>query len=77
MAWFFFTFAGVIGCLVSAVMLENFHPKYAFLAYAIYGFFLGTACLFLNNEAENEFKSEADLKASEYSSELLDDETPS
>jgi len=51
-------------------MLENCHPKYAFLGYGIYGFFLGTACLFLNKEAENEFGTAEELKPSEYSSDL-------
>ncbi len=47
--------ASVTSCLIAALMMEKYHPKYAYLGYGIFGLFLGTACLFLSKKAERDF----------------------
>jgi len=76
-AWLFQSFGGVIGCLIAALMLDNIHPKYAFLGYGILGLFLATGAIFLSSEAEQEVINDNDGWASEYSSEILSGQTPS
>jgi hypothetical protein len=35
-------------------MMDNLHPKYAYLIYGIIAFIAAIACIFLNREAEIE-----------------------
>jgi hypothetical protein len=51
-------------------MTEEYHPKYAFLAYAIMGFILTIVSCFLSREAENEYNIGEEV-VSQFSSELL------
>ena len=51
-------------------MMDNYHPKWAFLIYGIFGFLLGILCFFLNSEAEKEVIE--DFLISEYSSEIME-----
>ena len=55
LAWLTQGIAGVVGCLLAAIMMEKYHPKYAYFGYAIYGLFLGTACCFLSLKSEREY----------------------
>ena len=57
--------------------MEKYHPKYAFLAYGCYGLFLGIGSFFLSNEAESDFIAGDEPVPSEWSSELLEGQTPS
>jgi sugar phosphate permease len=54
-AWFFQGIGGIIGCIIAAVMMDTYHPKYAFLFYSIVGLIVAICCFFLRREAENEF----------------------
>lgn len=76
-AWLFQSFGGVIGCLIAALMLDNIHPKYAFLGFGILGLFLAIGSCFLSSEAEFEVINDNDMWASDYSSEILDGQSPS
>jgi len=72
-AWFFQGLGGVLGCIVAAIMMEQYHPRYAFLAYGIVGLILGVCCFFLSKEAEIEVFEEVDQ--SDFSSEVLEGQT--
>lgn len=74
-SFFFQSLAGIIGCIIAAFMMENYHPRWAFLIYGVFGFLLGILCFFLNSEAEKEVAE--DYLISEYSSEIMDGQTPS
>ena len=66
-----FNLGSIIGCIVAAIMMEKFHPKYALLGFGCLGFAVGTACFFLNEEAEAELLvGEEELAPTEWSSEL-------
>jgi predicted MFS family arabinose efflux permease len=61
--------AGIVGCCIAAFVLEESHPKWAFLIYSIYAFILFIACFFLNPEAERcDWQDELDITeiSSEY-----------
>jgi hypothetical protein len=53
-------------------MMDEYHPRYAFLAYGIIGLFLGIGSFFLRREAENEFNVGEEQAETELSSELLE-----
>lgn len=57
-------------------MMEIYHPKYAFLAYGIWGVILFIISFFLSKEAEIEFIPGEEV-ISHYSSELVSNQTPS
>lgn len=57
--------------------MENYHPKYAFLGYGIYGFILGIACFFLSRNSERDFLPGEEPVRSDYSSEVMGMQTPS
>jgi hypothetical protein len=58
-------------------MMDKYHPRNAFLGYAIIGFILGIFSFFLNKEAENEFVDGEIPEDTDWSSELFDGQTPS
>mmetsp|Transcript_1696 Transcript_1696/g.2992 ORF Transcript_1696/g.2992 Transcript_1696/m.2992 type:complete len:173 (-) Transcript_1696:582-1100(-) len=58
-------------------MMDQYHPRYAFLAYGVYGIILGSACFFLNKEAEKEYLDGEEPELTHWSSELMEDQTPS
>jgi len=60
-----------VGCIVAAIMMEKYNPRYAFLGYGIYGLFVGTSCFFLSSEVEREYIISEEPIASEFSSEFL------
>lgn len=69
---------GVIGCTGAAIVMERFHPRYAFLTYSCLGFMLAIACCFLSADAERERIDDlTDVLESEWSSELKVGQTPS
>jgi len=68
--------AGVIGCIIAAVMMDQYHPRYAFLAYSIWGLVLTISSFFLTKEAEIEFNP-GEETVSHYSSEIVSHQTPS
>jgi len=51
-------------------MMDQYHPKYAFLTYSIWGLIITICSFFLTKEAEIEFNPGEDM-VSHYSSELL------
>lgn len=51
-AWFFQGLGGVLGSVIAAFVMEDIHPKWAFLMYGIWGGIIGIACFFLSAEAE-------------------------
>ena len=53
-AFMFQGIGGVIGCIIAAFMMDEYHPKYGFLAYGINGVILFFCCFFLSRESENE-----------------------
>jgi len=71
-AFLFQGIAGVIGCIIAAFVLQETHPKYAFLGYAIMGFIVGVSCIFLSHEAEREYLPGEEPDPTEFSSELLE-----
>lgn len=62
---------------MAAIMMEKYNPRYAFLGYGIYGLFVGTSCFFLSNEVEREYIIGEEPIPSEFSSELLENQSPS
>lgn len=76
-AWLTQSFAGVVGSTIAAIMMEKYHPKYAFLAYGCYGLFLGVATFFLSAEAEQEFIAGDEPVLTEWSSEIEEGQSPS
>ena len=70
LAWLVQGLAGVVGCVIAAIMMEKYHPKYAFLGYGIYGLFLGIACFWLSAASEREFVRGEVREHSDYSSQL-------
>jgi len=58
-------------------MLDNIHPKYAFLGFGVVGLCLAVGACFLSSEAEQEVIDDNDMWASEYSSEILSGQSPS
>ena len=67
----------MVGCLLAAIFMEKYHPKYAYLGYAFYGLFLGTSCIFLSLKAEREYLPGHEPVHSEWSSQLEENQTPS
>jgi hypothetical protein len=53
--WLVGGFASIFGILVAALMMEKYHPKYAYLGYSIYASFLGISCFFLSANAERDY----------------------
>jgi len=70
-AFFFQGVAGVIGCIIAAFMMDQYHPKYAFLTYSIWGLVITICSFFLSREAEKEFNPGEVEIISHLSSELL------
>lgn len=66
----------MVGCIIAAFMTEDYHPKYAFLTYAIWGFILTIISCFLSREAEQE-QNPGEEAISYFSSEILSNQTPS
>ena len=58
-------------------MMDNVHPKWAFLAYGISGFIVAICCIFLSKEAENEVNEGEVIEITEWSSALEEGQTPS
>jgi len=57
--------------------MEKYQPKYAFLGYGLYGLIVGFACCFLSTASEREFiRGEVPMQ-SDFSSELVNGQTPS
>lgn len=57
--------------------MDQYHPKYAFLIYGVFGGVLGLSCFFLRREAENEYVDGEVPELTEWSSELISGEGPS
>lgn len=74
--YFFQGLGGVVGCIIAAFMTENYHPKYCFLAYSIWGLLVTISACFLKKEAESDPIYMTDALSHE-SSELLENQTPS
>jgi len=55
--------------------LEDTHPKYIFLSYAIFGVIVGGSSIFLNAEAEMEYLPGEEPWNSDYSSSLRENQT--
>ena len=72
LAWLTQGISGVIGCLMAALMMENYNPKYTYLGYAIYGFFIGISAFFLTAKAEREYLKGEEPIQSDFSSEVLE-----
>jgi hypothetical protein len=51
-AWLYQGIANIVGCIVAAITMERYHPRYAYLGYGIFGLFLAICCIFLSKEAE-------------------------
>lgn len=77
LAWLTQGVAGVIGCIVAAFLLQDVHPKWAFLVYGCWGIVLGIGCCFLSAEAERDFLEGEEPAPTEFSSEILENQTPS
>ena len=78
LAFLFQAVGGVVGCLLAAIMTERFHPRWSFLTYSLYGYFLFIASLFLSKEAEEEPPHDNHPLASDISSDLtLENDTVS
>ena len=75
--WLTQSLAGVVGATIAAIMMEKYHPRYAFLGYGFYGLFLGVAVFFVSSDAEKEYLRGEEPVLSEWSSELKDGQTPS
>ena len=56
--------------------MEDYHPKWAFLSYGIYGLIIAIACIFLSKEAEMEYVEGEPEYVSHFSSEYQDDQLP-
>lgn len=67
-AYFFQGIGGVVGCIIVAFMTQYYHPRFAFLTFAIWGFVLTVTSCFLSKEAEEEkiVGEVASLWSSEY-----------
>lgn len=76
-AFLFQGIAGVIGCIAAAIMMENVHPKWAYLAYGIVGLIVAVCCIFLSKEAEKEYNEGEIIEITEWSSALEEGQTPS
>ena len=72
LAWLTQGISGVVGCLMAALMMENYNPKWTYLGYAIYGFFLGVSSFFLTTKAEREYNKGEEPVQSDFSSEVLE-----
>ena len=77
LAWLTQGIAGVVGCIVAAIMTEKYHPRYSFLGYGLYGLVLFIACFFLSAASEREYARGEVPYQSDFSSELKDGQTPS
>lgn len=75
--WLTQNLASVVGTIVSALITEKFHPRYGFLLYSLYGFFLGVACFWLSSACERQHAAGEIPVQSDFSSELKKDQTPS
>ena len=42
----------MLGAVIAAFVMEDIHPKWAFLMYGIWGGIVGISCIFLSAEAE-------------------------
>jgi hypothetical protein len=63
----------VIGCITAALMMDNIHPKWAYLIYASFSLIVAISCIFLNKEAEVEVIDTQILENdTDYSSVLVD-----
>jgi len=49
---------GLLGCLLSGIMTQYFHPKYSFLAYSFMGLVVALNALFLTQESEEDHISQ-------------------
>jgi MFS-type transporter involved in bile tolerance (Atg22 family) len=68
-AWFVQSLGGITGAVIAAFVMEDIHPKWAFLMYGIWGGILGIVCIFLSAEAEIELnEGEEDGLSSRFSS---------
>jgi drug/metabolite transporter (DMT)-like permease len=75
-AYLFQGLGGVTGCIIAAFMTQDYHPKYGFLAFAIWGLILTISSCFLSSEAEMEQIAGQETYSHE-SSELLENQNPS
>jgi len=71
-AWLFQGLAGVVGCCIAAFVLQDSHPKWAFLTYGCWGLVLFVACFFLSADAEKEYLDGEEPELTEFSSEYLE-----
>lgn len=53
-AWFFQGLGGVLGATIAAFVMEDVHPKWAFLGYGVWGGILGISCIFLSADCERD-----------------------
>jgi predicted MFS family arabinose efflux permease len=70
---FFQGIASVTGCIVAAVMMDNLHPRWAYLFYAFVALIVAISCIFLNGDAEIEVIDTSIIEnVSDYSSVYID-----
>ena len=75
-AWLFQGLGGVLGAVAAAFIMEDIHPKWAFLAYGCFGLLVGIACCFLSREAEVELLEGEEEYVSHFSSEYTEGQLP-
>jgi hypothetical protein len=63
---------GVTGAVLAGFLMEDIHPKWGFLTYAIFGGILGICCLFLDKEAEIETNEGEEEYVSHWSSNYIE-----
>lgn len=74
-SWLAQGIAGVAGCCIAAFVLQDYHPKYAFLGHGVFGFILFVACFFLSADAERDYNEGEEPELTEFSSEYHDGQT--
>jgi len=57
-SWMATAVGGLLGCLLSGIMTQYFHPKYSFLAYSFMGLVVALNALFLTQESEEDHISQ-------------------
>lgn len=66
----------MLGSVIAAFVMEDIHPKWAFLMYGIWGGIVGISCFFLSAEAEaDRLEGEEDYE-SHFSSDYVRGQLP-